>query len=119
MKYKRGLRITFIFGGQEISGVYDRKNKIYYFSVVDIIHILSNVKNPKRKWTDLKYRLIKKDNKLYSRCKKLKMKSLDGRMRYRDAFSLNAVIVLLKYIKSSKRRIFKSYLLELRNIELD
>ena len=116
MRGKRGVRITLFFAGKEICGVYDKKNKIYYFSVVDIISVLSNIRKPKRKWTDLKVRLKNKNYKLYRRCKLLKIKSLDGRMRHRDVYSINAILILLKYIKSSKKNDLKNVLLEFNNI---
>lgn len=73
-----------LFEGKEIRKEWDQKQKKWYFSVVDIIQILTNSSIPRRYWSDLKIQLNKEGSQLYEKIVQLKLKSLDGKYYLTD-----------------------------------
>ena len=71
-----------IFEGQKIRRVWDKKEGKWYFSVIDIIALLTEQANFKRAqsyWTTLKSRLKKEGSEVVTKCDKLKLQSVDGK----------------------------------------
>lgn len=65
--------ITKLFEGNEIRSVWDSEKGDYYFSVVDVISVLTDSNIPKRYWSDLKNKLILDGSQLYENIVRLKM----------------------------------------------
>ena len=67
--------ISNLFEGKEIRSVWDSEKEEYYFSVVDIISVLTDSNVPKRYWSDLKRKLTEEGSQLYENIVQLKMKA--------------------------------------------
>ena len=76
MKEKKLNTITNLFEGSEIRSIWDSKLEDYYFSVVDVIAVLTESNNPRKYWSVLKNRLKKEGSELTTKCSQLKMKNL-------------------------------------------
>ena len=74
-----------IFEQNNIRSVYDEDQEKWYFSVVDIIAVLTESKDPATYWRVLKKRLKEEGNETVTSCNGLKMMSKDGKMRKTDA----------------------------------
>ena len=73
MKENKLQTITNLFQGNEIRSLWDEEKEEYYFSVIDVITILTNSNTPKRYWTDLKRKLTEEGSQLYDKIVQLKM----------------------------------------------
>ena len=71
--------ITNLFEGNEIRSVWDSEKEEYYFSVVDVIGVLSGSSEPRKYWSVLKNRLKKEGSEVTTKCSQLKMIAPDGK----------------------------------------
>ena len=78
------------FEGKSIRSVWDREKEEWFFSVVDIIEILTESANPQAYWRKLKQRLKKEGNETVTNCHGLKMRAPDGKMRVTDVANIPA-----------------------------
>ena len=89
----------------------DENNEDYYYSLVDVISVLTNSKRPEKYWSDLKNN-FKRSNPEYSDyIGKLKLPSKDGKMRSTDVSNSNQLIHLLKHITSKNTDEFQQWLI--------
>jgi DNA-damage-inducible protein D len=83
----------------------------WYFSVIDVVEVLSESLNPRRYWSDLKRKLAKEGyNQLYEKIVQLKMEAPDGKLRDTDAASNETLFRLIMSITSPKAEPFKLWL---------
>ena len=68
-----------LFEDQPIRTAWDEEKEEWYFSVVDVCQVLTQVDNPRRYWSDLKRKLNKEGSQLYEEIVQLKMLSSDGK----------------------------------------
>lgn len=87
-------------------------NEQWYFSVVDIINVLTDTNNPNRYWTDLKRRSEKESGQSYDFCVSLKLKSKDGKSYKTDCANTEGVFRIIQSITSPKAEPFKLWLAE-------
>lgn len=73
-----------IFGDRKIRSVWDDEAEKWYFSVVDVVAVLTDSENPRNYWKVLKNRLKKEGNQSVTNCNQLKLRAEDGRMRLTD-----------------------------------
>lgn len=79
-----------LFEQKQIRSLYDEEKEKWYFSVVDIIAVLTESENPRKYWSVLKLRLKQEGSQLTTICSQLKMKSSNGKLRETDyTFSKN------------------------------
>lgn len=64
-----------LFNQKQIRRHWDEKKELWYFSVIDVVQILTNSSIPKRYWSDLKNKLIKEGSEVYEKIVRLKMKA--------------------------------------------
>ena len=76
--------ITNLFQGSEIRSVWDAEKEDYYFSVIDVIRVLTESNDPSHYWRTLKSRMIKEGNETVTNCDTFKLKAKDGKMRNTD-----------------------------------
>ena len=82
-----------VFEDFKIRRVYDEKHETWYFSVIDIIAVLTDQKDYKKAktyWTTLKNRLKSEGSEVVTNCDQLKMVAMDGKMR---AFGVNSLLL--------------------------
>lgn len=82
----------------------------WYFSVIDIIEILTGSNNPRRYWSDLKIKLKQEGSQLYEKIVQLKMQASDGRLRETDAADTEQLLRIIQSIPSPKAEPFKVWL---------
>lgn len=99
-----------VFKGKEI-----RKtifNDEWYFSIIDIISVLTDSANPRRYWSDLKSKMSDDEgfNQLYEKIVQLKMEAPDGKMRETDTANTETIFRIIQSIPSPKAEPFKRWL---------
>ena len=98
-----------LFEGNKIRR--DWHNDQWFFSVVDIVAILSESPNSRRYWSDLKRKLISEGySELYEKIVQLKLKSSDGKLYETDASNLETIFRIIQSIPSPKAEPFKQWL---------
>ena len=112
--------ITQLFDGKEIRSIWDAEIEDYYFSVVDVITVLANPVDSSDYWTTLKRRLLKEEkSELPTKCRRLKMKAKDGKMRGTDTLDTKGILRLIESIPSQKAEPFKMWLAKLGSDKID
>ncbi len=102
-----------IFENFKIRRLYDEKTEIWYFSVIDIIAVLTDqidYKKAKTYWTTLKNRLKNEGSELVTKCDQLKMIAQDGKMRLTDAANPETIFRLIQSVPSPKAEPIKLWL---------
>jgi len=112
--------ISNLFEGEEIRSIWDSEKEEYYFSIIDIIKVLTNSNIPKRYWTDLKRKLLEEGSQLYENIVQLKMKSKkDGKNYLTDTLDTKGILRLIESIPSPKAEPFKIWLANLGSERID
>ena len=120
MKEQKLQTITNLFEGKEIRYIWDSKKEEYYFSVVDVIHALTDSTIPKRYWSDLKSKLINKGSELYEYVVSLKIKSnKDNKFYLTDTLDTKGILRLIESVPSPKVEPFKMWLAQLGKERID
>ena len=120
MKENKLETITKLFQGNEIRSVWDSEKEDYYFSVVDVIRVLTESNIPKRYWTDLTKKLIEEGSQLYENIVQLKMKSQkDGKNYLTDVLDTEGIFRLIESVPSPKAEPFKMWLASLGKERID
>ena len=120
MKETKLNTITNLFEGNEIRSVWDSEKEDYYFSVIDVVRVLTNSKEPSDYWTTLKRRLLKEEeSELPTKCRKLKMKTAKGRNYPTDTLDTEGIFRLIESIPSPNAEPFKLWLAKLGRQEVD
>ena len=70
-----------LFEQKKVRSHYDAENEIWYFSVIDVIEILTGTDRPRKYWGDLKKKLLKEGSELSDKIGQLKMEATDGKLR--------------------------------------
>ncbi len=94
--------ISNLFAGKEIRSVWNSEKEEYYFSVVDLVGIISESKDKQAYWRKLKQRLREEGNEIVTNCHTLKLKAQDGKIRLRDAFDTKGILRLIESVPSPK-----------------
>lgn len=116
MKQEKLEIITNLFENKEIRSIWDSEKEDYYFSVVDVISILTDSRDPSDYWTTLKRRLINDEgSQLPTNCRRLKFKAKDGKLRNIDVLDTKGILRLIESVPSSKVEPFKVQLANLGN----
>ena len=111
--------ITNLFEGNEIRSVWDNSKEDYYFSVVDIIKVLTESNDPSHYWRTLKSRMIKEGNQTVTNCDTFKLKAKDGKMRSTDMLDTEGIFRLIESVPSPKAEPFKMWLASLGKERID
>ncbi|MFA5829848.1 MAG: BRO family protein [Candidatus Gracilibacteria bacterium] len=99
-----------IFNQKNIRRDWDAEKEIWYFSVIDVIEILTDSTSPKRYWSDLKIKLKNEGSEVYEKIVRLKLTAPDGKKRETDCFSTEDLLRLVQSIPSPKAEPFKVWL---------
>ncbi len=99
-----------LFNKKEVRRHWDDKKELWFFSVVDIIAILTESANPRKYWSVLKTRLKKEGSQLATNCSQLKMMSSDGKFYKTDVLDTENILRLIQSIPSPKAEPFKVWL---------
>ena len=99
--------ITNLFEGNEIRSVWDSEKEDYYFSVVDVISVLTESNDPSHYWRTLKSRMIKEGNETVTNCDSFKFRAKDGKMRVTDVLDTEGIFRIIESVPSPKAEPFK------------
>lgn len=99
-----------LFEQKQVRSVWDDEQEKWYFSVVDIIAILTESPNPAVYWRVMKKRLSDEGNETVTNCNGLKMLAADGKMRMTDVADTEQLLRLIQSIPSPRAEPFKQWL---------
>lgn len=109
-----------LFEGNQIRSIWDNEKEEWYFSVVDVIGVLSGSENPNNYWKVLKKRLKDEGSELVTYCNQLKMKShKDGKMYKTDVADMQGIFRIIQSVPSPKAEPFKMWLAEVGKERID
>lgn len=91
-----------LYENKEIRSVWDEEKEEWYFSVVDVVAVLTESKDPQVYWRVLKKRLKDEGNETVTNCNALKMKAADGKMRLTDVADMQGIFRIIQSIPSPK-----------------
>ena len=111
--------ITNLFQGNEIRSVWDSEKEDYYFSVVDVIQVLTDSPDPSHYWRTLKSRMLKEGNETVTNCDSFKLLAKDGKMRNTDMLDSQNIFRLIESVPSPKAEPFKMWLASLGKERID
>ena len=115
-------QIIKIFGEKNIRTVWDDKEEKWYFSIVDVVGVLTDqpdVEHARNYWKVLKHRLVKEGNETVTNCNRLKMKATDGKMRMTDVADQEQLFRLIQSIPSPKAEPFKQWMAQVASTRID
>ena len=99
------------FENQPIRTAWDEEQEEWYFSIIDVIRVLTGSENPRRYWSDLKRKLkMEGADELYENIVQLKMRAPDGKMRLTDAANTEQLLRIIQSIPSPHAEPMKRWL---------
>lgn len=99
-----------LFGSKQIRIVWDSEKEKYFFSIVDVIQVLTDTPNARKYWSVLKTRLKKEGSELATNCSQLKLQAADGKRYLSDVADTEQVLRLIQSVPSKKAEPFKLWL---------
>ncbi len=109
-----------LYENKAIRSVWDNEKEEWYFSVVDVVGVLTESANPRDYWYRVKKRMSEEEqSELSTICRQLKMKAPDGKMRETDAADMQGVFRIIQSIPSPKAEPFKMWLAEVGKERID
>lgn len=99
-----------LFESTKVRTIWNDDEEKWYFSVVDVVGLLSESPNPRNYWKVLKHRLIKEGNQSVTNCNQLKLQSSDGKFYLTDVANTEQILRLVQSIPSPKAEPFKQWL---------
>ena len=108
-----------LFEEKKVRAIWDDEAEKWYFSIVDVIAVLTESPNPRNYWKVLKHRLIKEGNESVTNCNQLKMQSSDGKRYKTDVADIEQLLRLIQSIPSPKAEPFKQWMAQVAAQRLD
>jgi len=108
-----------IFNDRKIRTHWDEEQEKWYFSIVDVIEVLTENDRPRKYWSDLKSKLKKEGSELSEKIGQLKLSAEDGKMRLTDVADTEQLFRLIQSIPSPKAEPFKLWLAQVANERID
>lgn len=108
-----------LFEGKQIRSAWDNEKEEWYFSIIDIVGVLTDSKDPGAYWRKLKQRLQEEGNEVVTICHTLKMQAADGKMRKTDVADMQGIFRIIQSVPSPKAEPFKMWLAEVGKERID
>ncbi|WP_297226153.1 Bro-N domain-containing protein [uncultured Prevotella sp.] len=111
-----------LFGDDKIRAIWDDEQEKWYFSVVDVVAVLTNSKDfqtARKYWNKLKQRLKEEGFEPVTNCHQLKMRATDGKMRLTDVADTEQLLRIIQSVPSPKAEPFKTWLAKVGAERLD
>lgn len=108
-----------LFEEKKVRTVWDDEQEKWYFSVVDVVGVLTESVNPQIYWRVLKNRLLKEGNETVTNCNALKMTAADGKKRLTDVADTEGIFRIIQSIPSPKAEPFKRWMAQVAAQRLD
>ena len=116
MTKKEALKM---FEERKVRTVWDDKQEKWYFSIVDVVEVLTDSADASAYWRKLKQRLKQEGNETVTNCHGLKMRAADGKMRMTDVADTEQLFRLMQSIPSPKAEPFKQWMAQVASTRLD
>lgn len=108
-----------LFEGRQIRSAWDNEKEEWYFSIIDIVGVLTDSKDRGAYWRKLKQRLQEEGNEVVTICHTLKMQAADGKMRKTDVADIQGIFRIIQSVPSPKAEPFKMWLAEIGKERID
>ena len=108
-----------VFNHKKIRSHWNEKEEKWYFSIVDVVGVLTDSPNPNNYWKVLKHRLAKEGNESVTNCNQLKMKSSDGKNYLTDIADSEQLFRLIQSIPSPRAEPFKLWIAKVARERID
>jgi hypothetical protein len=108
-----------VFENKKVRTAWNEETEDWFFSVIDVIEILTESENPRRYWSDLKIKLSTEGSELYDDIVQLKLPATDGKMRLTDVLDTKGILRLVQSVPSPKAEPFKMWLAKVGSERLD
>ncbi len=108
-----------IFEDRKVRTIWDKETEEWYFSVVDVIAVLTDNARPRKYWNDLKKKLLAEGSELSDKIGQLKMPSSDGKMYKTDVMNTEQLFRLIQSVPSPKAEPFKLWMAQVAKDRLD
>jgi len=99
-----------LFDQKEVRRYWDKNKEEWYFSIIDIVNILTDSTNPRRYWSDMKSKLKQEGSEVYENIVQLKLPASDGKKYKTDCFNTEDLLRTIQSIPSPKAEPFKLWL---------
>jgi DNA-damage-inducible protein D len=108
---KKNMSEVKLFENKQVRHQWDEETQLWYFSIVDVIEVLTNSINPRDYWFKMKIRVKADDGlELSTICRQMKLKAMDGKMRETDVVDTQTLLRIIQSIPSPKAEPFKQWL---------
>src|SRR5574344_1679265 len=108
-----------LFEERKVRTLWDDEQEKWYFSIIDVIEILTDTYRPRKYWNDLKKKLLIEGSELSEKIGQLKMRASDGKMRITDVADTEQLFRLIQSIPSPKAEPFKLWMAQVAGERLD
>ena len=108
-----------LYENKKIRSAWDDEKEEWYFSVVDVVGVLTESEEPAAYWRKLKQRLKEEGSQTVTNCHSLKMKAKDGKMRTTDVADMQGIFRIIQSVPSPKAEPFKMWLAEVGKERID
>lgn len=108
-----------LFENKKVRTIWDDEQEKWYFSIVDVIQVLTETERPRKYWNDLKVKLNKEGSQLSEKIGQFKLNASDGKMRITDVADTEQIFRLIQSIPSPKAEPFKIWLAQVGAERLD
>ena len=108
-----------LFEEQQVRYIWDEEAEKWWWSIIDVIAILTDSVDPTAYWRKLKQRLLEEGNETVTNCHGLKMLATDGKMRLTDVADTEQILRLIQSVPSKKAEPFKMWLAKVGNERID
>ena len=108
-----------LFEQKQVRTVWDEEQEKWYFSIVDVVSILTESADGRKYWNKLKQRLKEEGNETVTNCHQLKLSATDGKMRLTDVADTEQLFRLIQSIPSPKAEPFKQWMANVASERLD
>ena len=108
-----------LFEERKVRTAWDDEQEKWYFSIVDVVAVLTDSKDSTAYWRKLKQRLKEEGNETVTNCHALKMQASDGKMRLTDVADQAQLFRIIQSIPSPKAEPFKQWMAQVASLRLD
>lgn len=108
-----------LFEDKKVRTSWDEQEEKWYFSIIDVIQVLTQTDRPRKYWSDLKSKLAKEGSELSEKIGQLKMIAEDGKMRLTDVADTEQLFRLIQSIPSPKAEPFKLWIAKVARERID
>ena len=116
MTKKQALQL---FEQKKVRTIWDEEQEKWYFSIVDVVAVLTDSENPQTYWRVLKKRLKKEGNETVTNCNAFKLQAADGKMRLTDVADTEQLFRLIQSIPSLKAEPFKIWMSQVASTRIE